>query len=147
MEEAVRGAGAPALPGLYRIRRVGLPGWDYIGQTGVGRMNLRRADGDAERCLRGVDAVPRPAHRRSRPLGAAAAEPRAARGLVLPGGRGDAVAEGTGGCRDRSAPPGPRPLATLNFDRMPACYRMSSGNNARLVAARRGFARATDLGQ
>ena len=34
--------GVPALPGLYRIRRVGLPHWDYVGQTGTGRMNLRR---------------------------------------------------------------------------------------------------------
>ena len=42
LQGAIRGAAVPALPGLYRIRRVGLPHWDYVGQTGVGRMNLRR---------------------------------------------------------------------------------------------------------
>jgi hypothetical protein len=38
----VRGVGAPVLPSLYRIRRVGLRHWDNIGQTGSGQMNLRR---------------------------------------------------------------------------------------------------------
>lgn len=32
----------PDTAGLYRIRRLGLAGLDYIGQTGSGRMTLRR---------------------------------------------------------------------------------------------------------
>lgn len=32
----------PAVAGIYRVRRIGMEGWDYIGQTGSGQMNLRR---------------------------------------------------------------------------------------------------------
>jgi hypothetical protein len=42
LTEAVRGVSAPAVPGLYRIRRIGIEGWDYIGQTGSEHTNLRR---------------------------------------------------------------------------------------------------------
>ena len=42
LTEAVCGAAVPAVAGLYRIRRIGMEGWDYIGQTGSGQMNLRR---------------------------------------------------------------------------------------------------------
>jgi hypothetical protein len=41
LTEAVRGAGVPVEADLYRIRRAGIEGWDYIGQTGTGQMNLR----------------------------------------------------------------------------------------------------------
>lgn len=37
-----RGRLIPALPGLYRIRRAGHEDLDYIGQTGSGRMTLRK---------------------------------------------------------------------------------------------------------
>jgi hypothetical protein len=40
----------PHLPGLYRIRRVGREDLDYIGQTGMGTMTLRKRPG----MLRGV---------------------------------------------------------------------------------------------
>jgi len=56
LEDAVRGTGVPALPGLYRIGRVALRHWDYIGQTGVGRMNLGRRTA----MLRGVYAKQMP---------------------------------------------------------------------------------------
>src|SRR5436190_5984000 len=36
-----RGAVIPALPGLYRIRRIGCTDLDYLGQTGAGGMTLR----------------------------------------------------------------------------------------------------------
>ena len=37
LADAVDGVGAPAVPGLCRIRRIGTSGWDYIGQTGTSR--------------------------------------------------------------------------------------------------------------
>jgi hypothetical protein len=40
----------PHSPGLYRVRRVGRHDLDYIGQTGMGTMNLRKRLG----MLRGV---------------------------------------------------------------------------------------------
>jgi hypothetical protein len=40
----------PAAPGLYRIRRIGRQDLDYIGQTGMGTMTLRKRLG----MLRGV---------------------------------------------------------------------------------------------
>ena len=56
LAEAVRGVSVPAVPGLYRIRRIGMEGWDYIGQTGSGQMHLRRRMA----MLRGIylDAMP-----------------------------------------------------------------------------------------
>jgi hypothetical protein len=42
LDAAVRGQNVPSVPGLYRIRRIGIDGWDYIGQTGAGTMNLRK---------------------------------------------------------------------------------------------------------
>jgi hypothetical protein len=42
LEYAVAGHAVPTLPGMYRIRRVSQPAWDYIGQTGTGTMNLRK---------------------------------------------------------------------------------------------------------
>jgi len=46
----------PALPGLYQIRRAGRADLDYIGQTGMGAMTLRRRLG----VLRGVYAEAMP---------------------------------------------------------------------------------------
>ena len=139
LEDAVRGAGVPALPGLYRIRRVGLTHWDYIGQTGVGRMNLRRRMA----MLRGVYAEQMPyrdPHTAGPGLWALRqmtrepvevsfcpvhAPTRWRKGL-------EAVAIAIHR-QDHGRSP------TLNFGRMPAGYRMSSANNARLVAAHKRF--------
>jgi hypothetical protein len=43
----------PHRPGLYRIRRIGRDDFDYIGQTGMGTMTLRKRLG----MLRGVRAA------------------------------------------------------------------------------------------
>jgi hypothetical protein len=47
---ASRDPAIPAAPGLYRIRRLGREELDYIGQTGMGTMTLRKRLG----MLRGV---------------------------------------------------------------------------------------------
>jgi len=139
LEDAVRGAGVPALPGLYRIRRVGLTHWDYIGQTGVGWMNLRRRMA----MLRGIYAEQMP-YRDPHTAGP---------GLWALRHRGDELLE-VSFCPVEAATPWRKGLEavaialhrqdhgrspTLSFGRMPAGYRMSSGNNARLVAAGRRF--------
>jgi len=46
----------PALPGLYRIGRIGSDGLDYIGQTGAGTMTLKKRLG----MLRGIYRDPMP---------------------------------------------------------------------------------------
>ena len=40
--EAWKGSKIPAEPGLYRIKRAGASGLDYVGQTGTGTMNLKK---------------------------------------------------------------------------------------------------------
>jgi hypothetical protein len=37
-----RGGKVPSQPGLYRIRRTGREDLDYLGQTGIGTMTLRK---------------------------------------------------------------------------------------------------------
>lgn len=39
---AAAGGQLPSRPGLYRVRRVGWSGLDYLGQTGMGTMTLRK---------------------------------------------------------------------------------------------------------
>ena len=139
LAEAVRGAGVPVEAGLYRIRRVGIDGWDYIGQTGTGRMNLRLR----MRMLRGIyaDQMPyRDPHTAGPGLWALRRELGASFEVSFCPVRGEtpwrkaleAVSIALHRQRYARSP-------TLNFGRMPAGYRMSSGNNARLVAAGKRF--------
>lgn len=120
--------GVPALPGLYRIRRVGLPHWDYIGQTGVGRMNLRRRMA----MLRGVYAEQMP-YRDPHTAGS---------GLWALRQRGGGPLEVSFGPVDAPTPwrKGLEAVAialhrqehgrspTLNFGRMPTGYRLVDGS-------------------
>lgn len=139
LAEAVRGISVPPVAGLYRIRRIGMDGWDYIGQTGSGRMNLRRRMA----MLRGIylDEMPyRDPHTAGPALWA----------LLQTGGTAFEVSfcpvvgdtpwrkalEAVSIARHRQRY-GRSPAA--NFGRMPLGYRMSSGNNARLVANRERF--------
>lgn len=133
------GAGAnraiPTQPGLYRVRRIGLDGVDYIGQTGIAGRGLRGRLG----MLLGVYAAEMPyadPHTAAPALWAL----RHATGCDFEASV--AVAEGTAQWRkglealaialyrqERGESP------TVEFGRVPAGHRGSSGNNARLVAA------------
>jgi hypothetical protein len=139
LKSAVLGQGVPALPGLYRIRRIGLDGWDYLGQTGSGTMNLRKRMA----MLKGVYHSEMPyrdphtagpglwalRHQSSTPFEVAFC---AAEGST-PWRKGlEAVAIAVHRQEHDCSP-------TLNFGRMPPGYRMSSANNARLTAAGQRF--------
>jgi hypothetical protein len=133
--DAVRGVAFPASPGLYRIRRIGMDGWDYIGQTGSGQMNLRRRMS----MLRGIylDQMP---YRDPHTAGPALWALLQATGTQFeasfcavtgdtPWRKGlEAVVIARHRQRHGRSP-------TVNFGRMPRGYRMSSGNNAGIVAA------------
>jgi hypothetical protein len=126
----------PREPGLYRIRRVGSAGVDYIGQTGVGiRARVRM--------LRGIWASEMPYRDPHTAAPALWALIRATRCefevSALPvlddaswrkGLEAVAIALYRQEC-------GRSP--TVNFGRMPSGFRMSSGNTARLVAAGKRF--------
>lgn len=127
----------PNQPGLYRIRREGCADLDYIGQTGSGTMTLKKRLG----MLRGVYQPEMP-YRDPHTAGPALWALRHATGCefevsVVP-------IEGSTPWRKgleciaislyREAH-GWSP--TVSFGRMPSGYRMSSGNNAHLVAANR----------
>lgn len=139
LADAVRGVAVPPVPGLYRIRRVRMEGWDYIGQTGSGQMNLRRRMA----MLRGIylDVMPyRDPHTAGPALSAllyASGTPFEASFCPV---TGDAPwrkgLEAIAIARHRQCY-GRSP--TVNFGRMPPGYHMSSGNNARLVAAGKRF--------
>lgn len=135
LTEAVCGAPVPAVAGLYRIRRIGMEGWDYIGQTGSGQMNLRRRMA----MLKGIylDKMPyRDPHTAGPALWALLQSTGAAFEVGFcpvvghtPWRKGlEAVAIARHRQRYGESP-------TANFGRMPWGYWMSSGNNARLVAA------------
>ena len=137
----LRGAGRdrriPAGPGLYRIRRAGQePGLEYIGQTG---RSLRGRLGQ----LNGVYHAQMPYR-----------DPHTAAPALWALRHRDgcdfevAVIEVPGTAPDRKAleaaaitldriESGQSPVAS--FGRMPAGYRISSGNNARLAAAGRRY--------
>lgn len=133
------GQGVPPEPGLYRIRRVGLRWWDYIGQTGAGQMTLQKRMA----MLRGVYGAEMPyrdphiagpglwALRQSNP------EPFEAEFCPVEGTtpwrKGLEVAAVAVHRQAHQRSP------TLNFGRMPSGFRMSSANNARLVAAGKRF--------
>jgi hypothetical protein len=139
LETAVRGQVVPSAPGLYRIRRVGLRWWDYIGQTGTGQMTLRKRMA----MLRGV-YLPEMPYRDPHTAGPglwallqSSPQPLEAQFCPVEGTtpwrKGlEAAAIAVHRQRHQSSP-------TLNFGRMPAGFRMSSGNNARLVAAGKRF--------
>lgn len=134
-----QGTSIPALPGLYRIRRAGHADLDYIGQTGSGTMTLRRRHS----MLAGV-------YRHEMPY----RDPHTAGPALW------ALLQHTGELFEASVAPvvGTTPWRkgleavalslyrqehgrspTVNFGRMPSGYRMSSANNAKLVAAGRRF--------
>jgi hypothetical protein len=124
-------------PGLYRIRRLGFDGIDYIGQTGSGTMTLRKRLA----MLSGLylDVMP---YRDPHTAGPGLWALRHATGADFEASV--TVVEG-----DTPWRKGLEALAvslyraewgvspTLNFGRIPAGYRGSSANNARLVAAGR----------
>jgi hypothetical protein len=128
----------PRTAGLYRIRRVGRRDLDYIGQTGSGGMNLRKRLA----MLKGIfgDEMPyRDPHTAGPALWVLVQE-----GSVLevstatvegttPWRKGlEAVAIALYRQQHRCSP-------SVNFGRMPFGYTMSSGNNAKLVAAGNRF--------
>jgi hypothetical protein len=137
----LRGAGRdrciPAGPGLYRIRRAGgEPGLDYIGQTG---RSLRGRLGQ----LGGVYHTQMP-YRDPHTAGPALWALRHRDGCDFE----VAVIEVPGTVPQRKALEaaaitlyrlGSGRFPAASFGRMPAGYRISSGNNARLAAAGRRF--------
>jgi len=132
---AARDPAIPAVAGLYRIRRVGRTDLDYIGQTGMGNMTLRRR----LEMLGGVYAAEMPYR-----------DPHTAAPALW------ALRQSTGEEFEVSVVPvegttpwrmGLEALAiavhrqehgrspTVEFGRVPVGYRASSGNNAKLVLA------------
>jgi hypothetical protein len=134
-----RGCLIPNVPGLYRLRRVGQAGLDYIGQTGKGEMTLRKRLG----MQRGVyaDQMPykdphtaAPALWALRRMTCTAFEVSVA---CVPGTvqwrKGmESVAIALHRQEFRQSP-------TANFGRMPIGFSRSSGNNRRLVLAGKRF--------
>jgi hypothetical protein len=137
--ECWRGNCIPHEPGLYRLRRVGQPCLDYIGQTGSGTMTLRKRLA----MQAGVYAQEMPytdPHTAGPALWALRHKTSAQYEVsVLP-------VTGTSQWRK-----GLEALAialhrqqfgcspTVNFGRMPSGFRRSSGNNRRLVLAGKRF--------
>jgi hypothetical protein len=134
----------PALPGLYRIRRTsGAPGLDYIGQTG---RQLRGRLGQ----LTGVYRTQMPYR-----------DPHTAAPALWALRHRDGCEFEVSVVEVQGLPPWRKALEataitlyrlgagrspTVNFGRMPTGYRMSSGNNARLVASGRRARGGLDLG-
>lgn len=134
-----RGSVIPAMPGLYRIRRVGLEHLDYLGQTGMGTMTLRKRLG----MLKGIYNPEMP-YRDPHTAGPALWALRHQMGTPLE--VSVAIIEGSTPWRkaleavalsDHRVRYGRSP--TVNFGRMPVGYRMSSQNNAKIVEAGRRF--------
>lgn len=128
----------PASAGLYRIRRRGHEELAYIGQTGKGQMNLRKRLA----MLRGVFGPEMP-YRDPHTAGPALWA------VVQVGDELDVSVASVAGSTPwrlgleavqialHRQQHGRSP--TANFGRMPVGFRMSSGNNARLVAAGKRF--------
>lgn len=130
-----RSGHVPAQPGLYRIRRTGRDDLDYIGQTGMGTMTLRKRMSmlmgvyapempyrDPHTAAPGLWAL-RHATQADFEVSAAAVEG------TTPWRKGlECVAIARYREEHGMSP-------TISFGRMPGGYRMSSGNSARLVAA------------
>lgn len=139
LEGSWRGDSIPRSPGLYRIRRVGRTDLDYIGQTGMGTMNLRKRLA----MLKGVfgDVMPyRDPHTAGPALWAlrqATGEEFEVSAAAIDGTTSwrkgmEAVAIATYRQEHGGSP-------TVSFGRMRDGYRMSSANNAKVVAAGRRF--------
>lgn len=139
LREAWLGDRLPKTGGLYRIRRVGFAGIDYIGQTGSGSMNLKKRMS----MLRGVwaDEMPyRDPHTAGPGLWALRSRDRCDFEVSVSVHDGTTADRKSLEClaiaqyrQDHGSSP------TLNFGRMPTGYRMSSANNRRLVEAGRRF--------
>ena len=129
----------PTRAGLYRIRRIGFNGVDYIGQTGTGSMTLKKRMG----MLRGVWKHEMP-YRDPHTVGPAlwalrhrdCADFEVSVAVIqedTPNRKSlEALAISLYRQQNGCSP-------TLNFGRMPPGYIMSSGNNSRLVAAGKRF--------
>ncbi|WP_434424144.1 GIY-YIG nuclease family protein [Nannocystis pusilla] len=129
------GQTTPDRPGLYRIRRAGRADLDYVGQTGMGGMNLRRRLG----MLRGVYAAQMP-YRDPHTAAPALWALRQADGA--PFEVSVTLVEGSTAWRK-----GLETLAialhrqehgrspTVEFGRVPLGYQASTGNNKKLVVA------------
>jgi hypothetical protein len=116
-----------------------MEGWDYIGQTGIGQMNLRRRMA----MLRGIYLLEMPyrdPHTAGPALWALLQATRTPFEASFSPVTGDTAwrksLEAVAIARHRQRY-GRSP--TVNFGRMPPGYRMSSGNNARLVAVGKRF--------
>lgn len=139
LELAVSGINVPREPGLYRVRRIGLDAWDYIGQTGSGTMTLRKR----MTMLKGVFAPEMPyrdPHTASPALWALRHQAQASfEAQFCPIHAATPVRKGLEAVAIAAHRQQFRRSPTFNFGRMPAGYRMSSENKAKLVAAGRRF--------
>lgn len=147
LEGAWLGPSVPSTPGLYRIRHLGEPALDYLGQTGAGTMTLKKRLG----MLRGVygEQMPyRDPHTAAPALWALrqlTERPYEVSVVSIEGStpwrKGlEALAIGLYRQEHRRSP-------TVNFGRMPEGYRMSSGNNLGLVRAGRLYRGGATLEQ
>ena len=148
LDGAWRSAGVPALPGLYRVRRQGREDLDYIGQTGMGSMTLRKRLA-ALKGVYGPEMPFRAPHTAGpalwalRQLGGDFEVSVTAIEGTTPWLKGLVAVEIALYRQARGCSP------TVNFGRMPSGFRMSTGSDARLVAAgkRHRGGRAEDPGE
>src|SRR5215218_4642994 len=136
---ASRDPAIPPAPGLYRIRRIGRDDLDYIGQTGMGTMTLRKRLG----MLRGVygELMPYRAPHTAGPALWALFHPTAEEfeASVVPVEGSTPWRKGLEALaialyrQERGRSP------TIEFGRMPAGYRASSSYDRRLLEAGRVF--------
>lgn len=134
-----RGALIPTAPGLYRVRRANHSDIDYIGQTGAGQMTLKRRIG----MLRGVfaDNMPfRDPHTAAPAFWALRHQQQCEFEVsFVPIVGSTQWRKGLEALaislyrRDYGKSP------TVNFGRMPAGYKRSSGNNLKLASSKRRF--------
>ena len=124
----------PPTQGLYRIRRTGRADLDYVGQTGGGTMTLRKRLAMLKG-IYGPEMPYRDPHTAGPALwalvqlGATLEVSIAPVEGTTPWRKGlEAVVIALYRQRHRASP-------NVNFGRMPNGFRMSSGNNARLVAS------------
>jgi hypothetical protein len=126
--------------GLYRIRRIGTKGIDYIGQTGTGTMNLRTRLGMLRSGTYAIEMPYTDPHYAGPGLWAlrhcegcdfeAAVTPFAGDVQWRKGLEATAITQ-------HRLEQGVSP--TINFGRMPPGYRRSSANNGKLVRANKRF--------
>lgn len=135
LEGCWRGSTIPALPGLYRIRRGDCTDLDYLGQTGIGKMTLRKRVA----MLKGIFDAEMP-YRAPHTAAPALWALRHKYGCTFevsilpvkgstPWRKGlEALAVSLYRYQVGRSP-------TVNFGRMPGGYQISSSNDAKLVAA------------